>query len=156
MDDDPRRIARLLLLSAGLLLVAGCKLPHVRRLSDPLSAQEHLNLGVAYEQDGRYADAEKQFRKALEGGLPQARVNLANVAFLSGDFARAETLYREALAHDPQNATACNNLAWLYHSQGVRREEAIRLAEKAVELSPETEAFRHTLETLRAQAAPLP
>ena len=59
----------------------------------------HINLGVALEQQGRLADARKQYEAAaaLDPNRVQAQINLANVLDLSGETDRALEHYRMAL-----------------------------------------------------------
>ena len=55
-----------------------------------------------------------------------------------GRYSEAETVYRAALTHDPENATVLNNLAWLYAtgpSPFRNPHEALDLALRAVDIS---------------------
>lgn len=154
MDDDTkysRRVAIGCIVLLGCsLMPAGCTLPRVCRLSDTLTAEEHLTLGVAYEQEQRYDDATRQYQKALDAGLSRARIYLGNAASRSGNYIAAEEHYLRALEHFPRNAALCNNLAWLYYKEGVHLRKAEALAEKAVELEPNSSNFHHTLTSIQA------
>jgi tetratricopeptide (TPR) repeat protein len=67
-------------------------------------------------------------------------VCLADLADLRGRPGEAEAIYRRVLALEPHNAEALNNLAWLLALQEGRGDEALHLAEQAVEaLGPLTE-----------------
>lgn len=59
----------------------------------------HINLGVALEQQGRLADARKEYEAAarLDPNRVQAQINLANVLDLAGETDRALEHYRMAL-----------------------------------------------------------
>jgi tetratricopeptide (TPR) repeat protein len=59
---------------------------------------------------------------------------LADLADLEGDFAAAEGLYRQVLGRDPRNVEALNNLAWQLAFREGGQEEALRLADQAVEI----------------------
>ena len=144
-----------MLLSSALLSAAGCALPRVVTHRDALTPVEHLNLGVTYERQGDYELAVKQYKKAASGDTRStAYAYLGNVHFLQGDAAEAERCYRRALKHDPDNADACNNLAWLYCSSGINLEEAERLALRALSLNPARSAvYTDTLRHLRARRA---
>jgi tetratricopeptide (TPR) repeat protein len=54
--------------------------------------------------------------------------------------------YRKALSLDPNATFAANNLAWLYaiHGKG-NLDEAVRLAQSAVQANPEVSSFVDTL-----------
>ncbi len=66
----------------------------------------------------------------------------------AGEMDRAAEAFRQALVHDPQNATLLNNLAWCLlkmPSEKGNLEEALRVAERARELAPEDPAVLDTL-----------
>ena len=70
---------RLTMLALALVL-AGCYLPRVTVMDDPLSSQEHLQLGLSYEKQGEYALAEGQYEQAADA-LPEAWLYLGNLHF---------------------------------------------------------------------------
>ena len=94
------------------------------------------NLAIVYKAQGKYADAEGLYRRALAIrekvlGSSHADVagtlsNLANVYSAQGKYADAEGLYRRALAiyekalgaSHPDVAGTLNNLALVYQAQG--------------------------------------
>ncbi|MCL5022646.1 MAG: tetratricopeptide repeat protein [Nitrospirae bacterium] len=132
------------------LLIAGCALPRIIVLDDPLSAEEHVNLGVAYERNGELDSALKEYEAASKK-LPVALVYIGNIYFQKNEPVEAERYYKKAIKKDPGNADACNNLAWLYYTQRENLDEAEQLALKAIELNPEKEAlYQDTLEKIRA------
>jgi len=113
--------------------VCACTLPRIIELKDPLSAEEHNNLGVAYEQKGLFDLAEKEYKiagnKRTDWAIPH--FNLGNLYFRLGDARKAEDSYRKALAIDGNNSDTLNNLAYLLYQQGNIREAKI-LIEKAL------------------------
>ena len=94
------------------------------------------NLAVVYETQGKYAEAERLFKRALAirekalGARPprcgQTLNNLAIVYHEQGKYADAEALYKRALAirekalgaDHPDVAASLNNLAVVYRQQG--------------------------------------
>jgi rhomboid protease GluP len=72
---------------------------------------------------------------------------------LAGRWERALRDYRTLLTHDPDDARALNNLAWLLLEEVPPElrdpEEALRLAERAVELEPDDPYALGTLATAR-------
>ena len=98
-----------------LLVFAGCaRIPKIIVLKDPLTAQEHLALGVAYEEKGELDLALKEYDKALgkDPKFVQARINRGNVFVRKKEFGEARKEYLRALDLSPGNPEATNNLAW--------------------------------------------
>jgi tetratricopeptide (TPR) repeat protein len=132
----------------SLLFWGGCSWPRIVILKDPLTPVEHLNLGVAYEKAGELDDAIKEYQSA-SGKLPIAHLYLGNAYFQKNEWRKAEEHYRRAMAQEPQQADAYNNLAWLYYTRKENLGEAESLARKALELNPAKEdLYRDTLERI--------
>ena len=140
----------------GLILVffltvlsSACSFPRIVILKDPLTPEEHLNLGVAYESKGEFAPAIKEYELAAKK-LPLGLLYLGNVYFQEKEWEKAEAYYRKAISKDPRNSDAHNNLAWLYYTKKENLNEAETLALKAIELNPSKEhTYRDTLEKIR-------
>jgi tetratricopeptide (TPR) repeat protein len=132
-----------------LAVLCGCSLPRIIVLGDPLSPEEHLKLGVAYEHNAEYDLAAAEY-KAASRSLPLAHLFLGNVFFLQRDYAAADEEYRRAIRELPENPRPYNNLAWLYYTQGIKLEDAETLARRAVALAPPGEdgPYRDTLEQI--------
>lgn len=139
----------LFLISALPILISSCSFPKIKILKDPLTPEEHLNLGVAYEKRGEVDLAIKEYQRAAKK-LPLALLYLGNAHFLKNQWQEAELYYRKAIEKDPKNADAYNNLAWLYYSKGENLEEAEALAKKALALDPSKgPLYRDTLEKIK-------
>jgi tetratricopeptide (TPR) repeat protein len=117
-------------------------------LHDPLSPQEHIELGISYEAQGELDAAQAEYRKASEK-LPIAYLYLGNIHFQKNDLKNAIACYRRAI-RDTNDPRAYNNLAWLYYTNNMALDEAEALAQAAVELAPDSPAFVDTLERIRA------
>ena len=131
--------------------LSGCSfhIPKIIVLDDPLSPEEHLNLGVSYEKNGEYDNAIKEYTVASKR-LPVAYLYIGNVYFLKNDLREAEKYYKKAIQKDPLNADAHNNLAWLYYTEGENLTEAETLALKAIALDPsKKDTYQDTLCKIR-------
>ena len=131
---------------AAILALSGCA--HLVVLHDPLSADEHNDLGIAYEASGQPVLAEKQYRRslALDGKQSRTWVNLGNAEAAQLRWRDAEKSYRRALREDPADPDALNNLAVALHRQNRSRDEARALAARAVAAGGERESvYRATL-----------
>jgi tetratricopeptide (TPR) repeat protein len=139
----------LLFALCSLLFAGACSFPRVIVLKDPLTPEEHLNLGVTYEQQGDFDNAIKQYNLAAKN-LPRANLYLGNAHFQKKEWKEAEGFYRKAIEVEPDNADAHNNLAWLYYTRKENLDQAERLAQKALELNPaKADVYRDTLDKIR-------
>ena len=115
-------------LAPAAFSAAGCsRLPRIIVLEDPLSAGEHLDLGVAYERKGELDLAAREYERALrkDAGLVQARINLGNVRLAQKKYAEARREYLRALELRPGDLDAENNLAWAAILSGEGIESAL-------------------------------
>ncbi len=133
----------------SLFLLAGCSLPRIIISKDPLTPEEHLNLGMVYEKQGELENALKEYDQSAKN-LPLANLYLGNVYFQKGELGRAEKYYKKTLKAEPNNPDACNNLAWLYYTKKEMLDEVEALAHKAIHVNPAKESiYRDTLEKIR-------
>ena len=142
------RLALVLSAMACLVCLCQCSLPKIYILHDPLTPEEHLNLGVSYEEKGELDNALKEYALAAKQ-LPRGYLYMGNVYFLKKDWTEAEKNYKKAIKEDPQDADAYNNLAWLHYSQGKNLKEAEALSLKAMGLNPSNPTYRDTLEKIK-------
>ncbi|HYR02794.1 MAG TPA: tetratricopeptide repeat protein, partial [Syntrophobacteria bacterium] len=109
-DWVPPMMRMLFSLVAVLALLSGCSLPRITVLEDPLSPEEHLKLGMAYESKKEYDLAAAEYTTASRS-LPAAYLFLGNVLFLQSKYAEAEQRYRQAIKELPGDPRPYNNLA---------------------------------------------
>ena len=139
---------RLLMLTL-LVIIAGCAMPRIIIYDDPLSPEEHLKLGMAYEKDGELDNAITEY-KAAARKLPIAYLYLGNVHFQKNELDQAEKYYKKAIRKEAHNADVHNNLAWLYYIKEENLDKAENLALRAMELDPsKRDVYMDTLEKVR-------
>jgi tetratricopeptide (TPR) repeat protein len=138
------------------LSIASCSLPRIIVLEDPLSPEEHLNLGVTYEMNGELDSALEQYKIASKT-LPRAYTYMGNIYFQKGDFRKSETSYKKAIKKDPFSADAYNNLAWLYFTKKKNLDVAEEYALRALELDPsKKDIYQDTLDQIREHKRAVP
>jgi len=117
------------------------------KAADPRSEDAEVSLATADAYDGKIADAQKRLQAliAADGGNVKARMILANLDQVKGDNDAAIEQYRKALESDPDNARALNNLAYLLTQYRNQPDEALRYAQSAVELAPNSPLYSGTL-----------
>lgn len=87
---------------------------------DAENARGHFVLGLAYERRGRYDDAAKELRAALQRrpDLVEALYALGRVVAQTGPATDAIDLYRRILLLEPRHVGALASLAALYEDTG--------------------------------------
>lgn len=99
----------------------------------PDAGAVYNNLGVSYYMNGEYDKAKDAFITALEKGEERNRV-YNNLAFTFGQLGNYRAA-RATLKKMGNEATAQNNIGYLYLRDGKNKEAAVAF-EKAIELSP--------------------
>jgi len=131
------------------LCTFGCAFPRIVILDDPLSPEEHINLGVAYEKQGELDNALNEYKKASKE-IPIAYLYMGNIYLRKNEDKNAVSSYKKAIRNDPNNADARNNLAWLYYLTKENLDEAENLALEAIALNPaKKDVYQDTLDKIR-------
>ena len=150
MPGNGSIIVRMLSALFCLLLLTSCasSLPRIIMFDDPLTPQEHVNLGLAYQKNGEIDHAVAEFKTAAKK-LPDAYVYLGNLYFENKDMANAEKYLRKAIAGKADLGDAYNNLAWLYFTENKNLKEAQSFAQKAVDINPDNPTYQDTLDKIK-------
>lgn len=104
---------------------------------NPTKADAYHYLAVVQEQTGQKADAEKNYRKALEldGALEESAINLAAILVEGGKFDEAAALMKKAIAKNPKGAALHVNLGMALSGKG-DVDGANKAFEEAIKLEP--------------------
>lgn len=96
-------------------------------------------LGTAYSamEKGEFADAENTLSAILEErpGHTMAMQLLGRLYYRTERYRKAEAIYREMIANNEFDATACNNLGQVLYREG-RNREALEYLLRSRELNP--------------------
>lgn len=130
------QILFLMILSSFWL--SACGMPKIVILHDPLTPEEHLQLGLSYEKQGLLDEAMKHYKEASRTDA-RGFLFIANLFLNQAKYDEAEENYKRAIKKDSNLADAYNNLAWLYYLKGERLDEAESLVKKAIELERENQ-----------------
>ncbi|MBN1570515.1 MAG: tetratricopeptide repeat protein [Acidobacteria bacterium] len=115
--------------------------------SHPDEIDVYVALSQLYLQDKRYADAERLLLRAestsFKNALDTERIRFmrAEVYEKQKDFDRAESVLKEILKENPNNAVALNYIGYMLADRGVRLEEALQYVKEALAIDPRNGAY---------------
>jgi len=134
-----------------MLLLASCampKIPQIIVIDDPLTAQQHNDLGVAYEEKGNFDLAGKEYEKAIKKNkdwvIPY--LNLGHLYYRQDKLDQAERALREGLRIKGDHPELLNNLAWVLMEKG-QLKDAKALIDKAIAIE-DKEEYQDTREEI--------
>jgi tetratricopeptide (TPR) repeat protein len=113
----------------------------------PNSVELQLGLGDAYQLKGDFPRAIAVFQDAVKSAPkdPVPLMYLGAAFDKAGRASEATASYRRALALQPDNTSAMNNLAYILAETGGSLDEALRLAQRAVAKAPQDPNLKDTL-----------
>ncbi len=119
-------------------------MPKIVIFDDPLTAQQHNDLGVVYEEKGDLNLAAKEYEKAVRKNrdwvIPY--LNLGHLYYRQGKLDQAERILREGIRIKGDHPDLLNNLAWVMMEKGELK-NALYLVDKAIYLDNKEE-YRDT------------
>ncbi len=117
------------------------------KAADPHFVDADLSLVQVDVLDGKIDDARKKLEQILsaDSSNKTASLWLANAEAMKGDYSPALAQYRKAVEANPDNAEALNDYAYLLGDYGQHPDDALKYAQKAVELAPDKPEYRDTL-----------
>jgi tetratricopeptide (TPR) repeat protein len=119
--------------------------------ANPEDIEVSVNLSQVYLQDKKYSEAEKILIRAETksadnaGGMERLKFQRAAVYEKQKDFERAESVLKEILKQNPNDAVALNYIGYLLADRGTRLEEAVRYIKEALTLDPRNGAYLDSL-----------
>jgi Tfp pilus assembly protein PilF len=130
-----------------IFVLSACTMPKIPKIiviDDPLTAQQHNDLGVAYEEKGDFDLAGKEYEKAIKKNrdwvIPY--LNLGHLYYRQDKLDQAERALREGLRVKGDHPDLLNNLAWVLMEKG-QLKEAKTLIDKAI-ATEDKEEYRDT------------
>lgn len=137
----------------GVMLVASGDLQQARtafeaaKKADPTYTKSDLALVQVDAAESKFEDARKRLESVLAANASNeiARLWLGNIDEALGNHTAAIEHFRKVVQADPDNAQASNNLAYLLAEYGNDADEALKYAEKAVNLRPEKMIYSDTM-----------
>jgi tetratricopeptide (TPR) repeat protein len=137
----------------GLVLLANGEQSDARaafvasKAADPKYVKADLDLVRLDVLEGKWGDASSKLKAVLaaDPGNAIARVWLGDVEAVKGDSSAALEHFRKVLESNPNDTQALNNFAYLLAVYAKRPDEALKYAEKAVELAPANPDYADTL-----------
>ena len=124
---------------------------------NPTAHSAHYNLGIAFLEQERLAEAEAAYMQEISQDSSDPRYldaisHLASVHFEQGDYDKARQLYQFSIDQNPDDADNHQNLGSSL-AQLQRYEEAIRSFQRALEINPELHMARTNMETAQRMLA---
>lgn len=102
---------------------------------------------IVLSDANRFEDAERLARQAVRYDEKNIAylVTLSSILERRKQYAESEQLLRNALALDPDNPTALNNLGYFLAERNERLDEALTLVQRAVNIEPTNSSFLDSL-----------
>jgi tetratricopeptide (TPR) repeat protein len=117
------------------------------KAADPQYAKSDLRLVQVDASESKFESARKRLDAVLAANANNttARLWLGNIEITLGHNAAAIEHFRKVVLSNPENAQASNNLAYLLSEYANKPDEALKYAEKAVNVAPDKQIYSDTM-----------
>ena len=114
---------------------------------DPHNVPAYLKLGKVFEAQGKTDLAVASYQKGLDlqPNFPALATIIGNLYLSKHEWERARKYYAQALASDPNYASAMANTAWIDALEGKDLDVALSMAQRANSLQPDVPSITDTL-----------
>jgi tetratricopeptide (TPR) repeat protein len=125
---------------------ASTMLRQARTLS-PTDPLVEIRYARSQEEAGKREDAIKTLQAAVTKfpKEPMVKLQLASTLERDRKYADAESVFRQMIAEDPNNADAMNSLGYMLAERGQKLDEAVSLVERALVIEPGNGAYLDSL-----------
>ena len=125
---------------------AAAMLRQARTLS-PTDPLVDIRLARSQQDAGKGEDAIRTLQAAVAKfpKEPGVKLSLASTLEREKKFAEAETIFRQMIGDDPQNADALNSLGYMLAERGQKLDEAIGFVQRALVIEPGNGAYLDSL-----------
>jgi tetratricopeptide (TPR) repeat protein len=154
LEKDPSN-TRMAIIYAQTLADAGKANEGAEVLSKLLQADAqnidlYIGLSRIYIDHKRFADAETILRRAEDksadsGTTEELKFQRAAMYEKQKDYDRAESLFKEILKANPNNAIVLNYFGYMLADRGVRLDEAVQYVKEALTIEPNNGAYLDSL-----------
>ena len=138
-----------LVLFLFFLTTASCAFPKIIVLNDPLSPEEHINLGLTYEKRGEPKGRLRNIKRRRK--TFQLPICIWEIYITKKANTLWQGYYRKVIRKKPDVADAYNNLAWMFYRSGTNLKEAEALSQKALDLDPSNDTYKDTFRAIGEQ-----
>jgi tetratricopeptide (TPR) repeat protein len=106
-----------------------------------------IRLARSQQDAGKSDDAIKTMQAAVTKfpKVPGVKLSLGSTLERARKYNEAESVFRQLIADDPNNANALNSLGYMFADRGQKLEEAVALVQRALQIEPNNGAYLDSL-----------
>ena len=106
-----------------------------------------IRLARSQQDAGKADDAIRTLQAAVTKfpKEPGVKLSLGSTLERARKYSEAESVFRQLIAEDPNDANALNSLAYMFAERGQRLEEAVTLVQRALQIEPNNGAYLDSL-----------
>jgi tetratricopeptide (TPR) repeat protein len=106
-----------------------------------------IRLARSQQESGKSDDAIRTMQAAVTKfpTVPGVKLSLGSTLERARKYNEAESVFRQLIADDPNNANALNSLGYMFADRGQKLEEAVTLVQRALQIEPNNGAYLDSL-----------